>query len=452
MGSQEAIIGRTLAGRFRVTGFIGEGAMASVYRAVQAAEPREVALKIMHAQLISDATFVGRFKREARAAAKIEHPASVKIVDYGVDDGTLYIAMELLAGQDLFETLVLERRLSEARAANILIQVADALVAAHDKGIVHRDLKPENIMILRGDHEGERVKVLDFGIAKILEADTPSGDSAPSSTLNVLTSVGTVVGTPAYMSPEQCRGDPIDHRSDIYTAGIVLYQLVTGRLPFAGDNAMDLAVKHVRTPPTPPSEVVPGIHPGLAELILKALSKWPAQRQQSAAELRDGLRALLPELSTTPLDLAPATPPAAAPAGKPAKDATTLPPAADGEGDEPSDTATLPILRETGEPVLPLPKKVAREVSPFARTLGEGEIEAPKLPEEKPAAKPEPPVKAEPKAADPPKAAVLAKAAPGAAARSRREKPAKRGGWLIVPFALLVGIAVGVVAYFLTRR
>src|SRR5580692_5315176 len=169
MSSDTAIIGRTLAGRFRVTAFIGEGAMASVYRGVQEAEPRDVALKIMHPHLVSDATFVGRFRREARAASRIEHPNTVKIVDTGVDGKLLYIAMELLAGQDLFETMVLERRLAEARAARIVMEVADALVAAHEKGVVHRDLKPENIMLLRpdGDPSREEVKVLDFGIAKI---------------------------------------------------------------------------------------------------------------------------------------------------------------------------------------------------------------------------------------------------------------------------------------------
>jgi len=435
MSSGNAIIGRTLAGRFRITGFIGEGAMASVYRAVQDAEPREVALKIMHPQLVSDATFVGRFRREARAASRIAHPSSVKIVDYGVDGQTLYIAMELLAGRDLFEILVLERRLAEARAARILADVADVLVVAHEHGIVHRDLKPENIMLLGDgdDPADERVKVLDFGIAKILESDAPSSDGSPTSMTNALTVVGTVVGTPAYMSPEQCRGDPIDHRSDLYTCGILLYQLVVGRLPFAADNAMDYAVKHVRTPPTPPAEIVLGIHPGLAALILKALAKWPVDRQQSAAELRDGLRTLLPELSSTPLDLAPmaARPPATKDA---AKEATTLPPAA---GDAPAWTA-------------PIPKAPA-----LARTLGEGEIHA--LPPDTPTrinARPgAAPALAAEAAATP--VAMGPQAALGARPAGRRPIPPNaRGlsGWAVVPLALLVGVAMGVLAFFLSQR
>ena len=440
MGSGQAIIGRTLAGRFRVTGFIGEGAMASVYRGVQQAEPHEVALKIMHPHLVGDATFVGRFRREARAASRIEHPSSVKIVDYGVDGRILYIAMELLAGQDLFETLVLERRLAEARAVRILIDVTDALVAAHEKGIVHRDLKPENIMLLRDDGtETERVKVLDFGIAKVLERDTPSSDGGPSSSYSALTSVGTVVGTPAYMSPEQCRGDPIDHRSDLYTCGILLYQLVTGRLPFAGDNAMDLAVKHVRTPPTPPEEVVPGIHRGLAAVIMQALCKWPSERQQTAAELRDALRALVPELSATRLELAGA---ARAPA-EPANEAITLPPAA-GEGE--SSDGDTPTTEMAPEARVPVP---AKKVSPLARTLGDAaDIDlATTLPEAPrvsvAAAKP----------------AVTAKAAPVAnpmtapiggrrVARVEQNAPL----WLVLLVPLFVGIGIGVLAYFLTHR
>jgi serine/threonine-protein kinase len=429
MGAGQAIIGRTLAGRFRVTGFIGEGAMASVYRAVQEGEPREVALKILHPHLVNDATFVGRFRREARAASRIVHPSSVRIVDYGVDGDVLYIAMELLAGQDLFETLVLERRLSEARAARILAAVADALVVAHDKGIVHRDLKPENIMLLRDERDPsvEHVKVLDFGIAKILEHEPPSSDSAPSSTFGALTNVGTVVGTPAYMSPEQCRGDPVDHRSDLYTCGILLYQLVAGRLPFAGDNAMDFAVKHVRTPPTPPEQIVPGVHRGLAALIMKALAKVPEERQQSAAELRDGLRALLSELSATPLEMAPRPLLEGAAKAESAvkKEAITLPPAA-GEAAEKVE-------------VPPAPPAPARD--------DESEAEDATLPRH---ALPRPPEAAaarmvEVSAARRPAAAVVP-------APRRKPARARLSGWALVPLALLFGVAMGTLAFFLLQR
>ncbi len=306
MTTGSALIGRMLGGRFRVTGFIGEGAMACVFRGEQADEPREVAIKIMHPHLLTDRTFVGRFRREAKAAAQIRHPNSVTILDTGVDDKMLYIAMELLAGQDLFEVLAIERRFSEARAAKILIQMCAALGAAHERGIVHRDLKPENVMLLRdaARPDDERVKVLDFGIAKILERDVAEIDGAPLSgnSLTALTNVGMVVGTPAYMSPEQCRGENVDARSDVYACGILLYQLVTGRLPFAGNNAMDYAVMHVRTQPTPPHEVVPRVHVELEALLLKALGKWPTMRQQSAGELGAELERLLPELSEKPFE------------------------------------------------------------------------------------------------------------------------------------------------------
>jgi eukaryotic-like serine/threonine-protein kinase len=305
--TDSALIGQTIAGRFRITGFIGEGAMATVYRGVQEARPHDVAVKIMHAHLARDPTFAGRFRREAKAASLLKHPNTVYIVDYGEDQEMLYIAMELIAGQDLFEMLVLERRFSEARAARIVAQVCDALTVAHARGIIHRDLKPENVMIVRDDAGVEHVKVLDFGIAKVLERDkrsmSPAGPSSDSEdnpvslAASALTTVGVVVGTPAYMSPEQCRAEPVDARSDVYSCGILLYQLVCGRTPFTGDSPIEIAINQVRQPPDPPSSVVPGVHPGLEQIILTALEKWPAQRHQSAAEMRDALRAIQFELS-----------------------------------------------------------------------------------------------------------------------------------------------------------
>jgi serine/threonine-protein kinase len=288
-----------LAGRFRVVDLLGEGAMAVVYRGTQDQPPFEVALKVLHPHLVGDATFVARFHREAAAAARIVHPSSVQVVDHGADGNLLFIAMELLHGKDLFEILVAEKRLSERRAVRIVVDALDALAAAHAVGVVHRDLKPENIMLVEDStsDSGERVKVLDFGIAKILDKGPEEAGSA------ALTTVGTLVGTPAYMSPEQCCGEPVDARSDLYSAGVVLYQLVTGSLPFVAESPIDFAVHHLNTPPTPPSSIVPKIDPRLQAIVLGALSKHAGQRPQSAAALRDHLLSLLPFLSPSPLAL-----------------------------------------------------------------------------------------------------------------------------------------------------
>ena len=279
--------------------------MASVYRGTQDAEPRDVAIKVMHPHLTKEETFVKRFRREAKAAARLNHPNSVQILDFGVDDGLLFIAMELLNGRDLFEILVVERRFAEARAVRIVIEALEALAVAHEQGIVHRDLKPENIMVIRDRHDPsavERVKVLDFGIAKILDQDE-SGDQPASSgaASSVLTTVGVVVGTPEYMSPEQCRGEVIDARSDIYACGVLLFQLLTGRTPFTADSPVQVAMMHLREEPPLPSSIVPGLNRGLEAVVMKALSKWPAQRQHSARDLSLELQRLMPELSTVPL-------------------------------------------------------------------------------------------------------------------------------------------------------
>jgi len=308
------LIGRTIAGRFRIRGFIGEGAMAAVYRGEQDGEPREVAIKIMHPELLGDETFMGRFRREAKAASRLKHPNTVQIIDYGVEGNLPFIVMELLEGRDLFEILASDHRLPEARAARILMGVCEALEVAHDRGIVHRDLKPENVMVL-GDPvrpEVEQVKVLDFGIAKIVDAGTGArsfDDGAPWST-TAITRAGVAVGTPAYMSPEQCRGDAVDGRSDVYACGVMLFLLVTGRLPFPATAApWEVARDHLRKAPPAPSTYVPEIHPGLEAAILTALAKWPSQRQQSARELREELAGLLPDLAEALRAGAPGGPP-----------------------------------------------------------------------------------------------------------------------------------------------
>jgi eukaryotic-like serine/threonine-protein kinase len=322
------LIGRTLGGRFRLTGFLGEGAMASVYRGEQDAEPRDVAVKIMHPELLREASFTKRFTREAKAAARIEHRNTVRILEHGADGELLYLAMELCAGQDLFDLLARERRLSEARAVQIAVQICSALTAAHAHGIVHRDLKPENVMILADPDEpgSDLVKVLDFGIAKIMERERPERDEAPASLPMVdsappssaLTMVGTLVGTPEYMSPEQSLGQPVDARSDVYACGVLLFVMITGKQLFTGRGPIDVMMQHADKPPPVPSTLVPGIHPGLEKTILKALSKPAEARHQSAAELRAELCALLPDLATSMRRAPPpsASDPGAAPPGR----------------------------------------------------------------------------------------------------------------------------------------
>jgi serine/threonine-protein kinase len=303
------LVGRTIAGRFTLTDRIGTGGFATVYRGVQDGGrlPRDVAVKIMKAELAVDERFLRRFQLEARAATRLEHPNSVRVLDSGVDGELAYIAMELLVGEDLCEVLHRDGRLSEARAARVVAEVCQALAAAHERGVVHRDLKPENIMLVRDRtfDDGERIKVLDFGVAKLVEPAVPPNQSKgvdpPSSVPSAITRTGTVMGTPSYMAPEQAMGEAVDARTDVYACGVLLYQLVTGRLPFDGDTPLSIVMQHIHRAAPSPRALVAAIHPGLEACILKALQKRAADRYQSARELEAELRALLPELAAARL-------------------------------------------------------------------------------------------------------------------------------------------------------
>jgi len=283
--ADDGLIGKLVAGKFRVESLLGEGGMGKVYKARQVALDKMVVLKVLRRSLQSDPRTVARFEREAKAASRLNHPNSIGMLDFGqAEDGSLYIAMELVAGKDLHEVLGRDWPLPEARVVRIVSQVLSALADAHQAGVIHRDLKPENIMVEQRRGEADFVKVLDFGIAKIQD----TGEEGPA-----LTRQGFVCGTPEYMSPEQARGAPLDARSDLYAVGVLLYQMMTGLLPFDADSAVGFATKHLMEPPPPPRVRRPDavLSPAMEALILRALSKDPAGRPQTADDFRAELLA-----------------------------------------------------------------------------------------------------------------------------------------------------------------
>ncbi|HEY8078994.1 MAG TPA: protein kinase, partial [Labilithrix sp.] len=289
----DPLLGRRIAdGKYLIESAIGAGAAGAVYRGVHRELRRQVAIKVLHPHYQEDEHFMKSFKAEARAASQLDHPNVMRVLDFGQEpDNLLYIVMELLTGRTLQSLLDEERRLPTDRAVEVMIQVCAALSVAHDNGIIHRDIKPDNIMLVpsRNDEGGtfELVKVCDFGIAAL---QNPRGDDAD---LNM--SEGIIAGTPEYMSPEQARGNDIDARSDVYACGICLYELMTGRPPFLGENAAEILVKQLDEQPKPPSQIVKGLDPLLEEIILRAIQKDPVKRHQSARELRVELKELIDE-------------------------------------------------------------------------------------------------------------------------------------------------------------
>ncbi|MBV9942871.1 MAG: serine/threonine protein kinase [Solirubrobacterales bacterium] len=275
---------RTLAGRYRLEEVIGRGGMSTVYRATDLALDRVVAVKVALDPLAEEnPIYVARFKREAHAAAALSHPGVATVYDAGADGSTRYIVMELVDGRSLSDMLRDEGPLAPARAAGIAAQVAETLAAAHAAGIVHRDIKPGNIMVGAGD----RVKLLDFGIARTADAVT-------------LTQTASVLGTAPYMSPEQAMGNPADARSDIYSLGCVLYEMLTGKPPFMAEVPAAVLHQHVRVAPKSPRTINPAIPPGLDALVLHMLAKAPSDRPQTAAEVRDRLAGYASDTPTAP--------------------------------------------------------------------------------------------------------------------------------------------------------
>lgn len=262
-----------LAERYELGKVIGRGGMGTVYRAVDSVLGRPVAVKVLRGQLADDdPSSVARFEREARAAAALNHPAVVAVYDTGADDTSRFIVMELIVGRSLEAILRQDGPLDPDRAAEIAAQVADALAAAHRAGIVHRDIKPANVMVA-GDGA---VKVLDFGIARAIDGTT-------------LTQNAMVLGTVAYMSPEQATGRPADERSDIYSLGCVLYAMLAGRPPFTGDGAAAVLHQHANVAPRPLKDGGNHVPRSLEAVMLQMLEKSPDRRPQSAAQVRDRL-------------------------------------------------------------------------------------------------------------------------------------------------------------------
>jgi eukaryotic-like serine/threonine-protein kinase len=282
----DPLIGQVIAERYQVLSLLGKGGMGSVYVCEHIQLKKRMALKMLAEELRKQPALVTRFLKEARAAAQIGHPNIVDVYDLGeLPGGGAYIAMALLDGEDLQSELVSSGILAFPRARVVVGQICRALAAAHSKGIVHRDMKPANVFIARDADGTESIKILDFGIAQVNEVG--EGEAAR------LTQTGAIVGTPAFMSPEQGRGARPDHRTDIYSVGCILYNLITGVVPFEGATLMGVISQHLFDPPVPPSQRAPdaGLTPEIDALVLRAMAKDPAERFQTMKEMWTALEA-----------------------------------------------------------------------------------------------------------------------------------------------------------------
>jgi beta-lactam-binding protein with PASTA domain len=273
---------RRLGGRYELGELLGYGGMAEVHRGRDVRLGRDVAVKMLRVDLARDSSFLNRFRREAQSAASLNHPSIVAVYDTGEDmvDGlpVPYIVMEYVEGKTLREVLLADQRIMPTRALEITAGILGGLDYSHRNGIIHRDIKPGNVMLTpSGD-----VKVMDFGIARAVAQGNTT-----------MTQTAAVIGTAQYLSPEQARGQQVDARSDVYSTGCLLYELLTGVPPFTGDSAVSVAYQHVREAPVPPSRLNPDIGPSADAIVLKAMAKNPANRYQSAAEMRDDIERAL---------------------------------------------------------------------------------------------------------------------------------------------------------------
>jgi serine/threonine-protein kinase len=283
-------------GAYRIVEQLGQGGMSTVYKAYHAALDRYVALKVLHPVFKGDREFLARFQREARIVARLEHPRIVPVYDFSEHEGTPYLVMRFVEGRTLKAVLAAESPLPYARIVEILCPVAEALEYAHGLGVLHRDIKPSNVLLTRDG----KVYVTDFGLAKMVQ----SGDASISQ--------DRMIGTPQYISPEQAKGETLDQRTDLYSLGVILFEMVTGRVPFVADTPFAVVHDHIFSPLPLPSKVNPAVPPALEQVILKALAKAPADRYQAAGELVGALGAVVGSLCE-PVSPGPVQPPTATP-------------------------------------------------------------------------------------------------------------------------------------------
>ena len=279
--AKEMETGQVLGNRYEIKECIGSGGMGAIYTARRIHIGDTVAVKVLRPEVVNDSQSRERFQREARAAAKLHHPNAVVVHDFGQDaDGTTYIVMEYLEGRSLRDVMNDEKTMPLPQALSLTKQACAAIEAAHRLGIIHRDIKPDNIIVLDSHDGTPHVKILDFGIAKLLDRTNELGEIDPT-----LTQAGTVIGTPNYMSPEQCQGESLDARSDVYSLGIVLYEMLTGVQPFTAKNSTGIVIKHVTEKPRRLVSLNPYVPAEVERVVLKALEKKPEARQQSALDL-----------------------------------------------------------------------------------------------------------------------------------------------------------------------
>jgi len=283
-------MGQVLEGKYLILEHLGDGGMGTVYKAEQLTLNKTVAIKILHKSLLQDDVQVKRFQREAWSASRLEHPHSIQIIDFGqTPEGNHYIVMEFLKGRELTDVIRKDYPLAPERIVHILCQVCSVLAEAHANKIIHRDLKPENIVLIERAEEKDFVKVLDFGIAKLQERDP----SRPA-----LTMQGIVCGTPEYMSPEQAMGKDLDARTDIYSIGCILYEMLTGKVPYDANTYQAILTMHIQGDLTPPSSVAPqNVASGspLEKICLKAMAREREKRFASALEMKQALESVLTE-------------------------------------------------------------------------------------------------------------------------------------------------------------